>query len=754
MKQFKIKTVALLLCFLTALGISAFGATVNETEVANLLAQLSVMSGYPDGELRLEQPVTRAEFSKITIAASPYKNQVASALAVSPFSDVRYGHWAAPYVKLASSNGLVTGYPDATFKPDQTVLFEEAVTVFLRLLGYTNADFGYSWPHGQLGLAQNVGLLENLSVSAGSEMLRRDVMILTYNLLTCSPKGSTADYLESIQYKLAEDVVLIATNEEDASVNPGKVATTAGSYRIGDDFNHDLIGMRGNAILKNGDTLVSFVPYAQLVEEYVVYSKLNNGVVTYRDGALGQLDIEDSTTAYVGTQITNYGAAKASMAMGDLISVQRDNRGEVEYITVRHGKVTGPVIVRNDNWYRELSVSENITVMRDGVKCSADDIELYDVVYYSPDLNMVLSYSKKVTGIYESATPNKDQLTAVTISGTTYTIESVEAFHALSSNGGYNYGDTVTILLGKNGEIAGVAGPAATENSVMGYFQSAGVKSYTNQTGDAYSNFYITVVGTDGVAYEYAAKRDYSKSTSLNQVVRVTFSDGLASVVGQKPMDLYGEVNASARTAGAYRFAENVKILDVVPGDGTHSGAYATVFLQQLDKAVLTSGNVLYYGVNRAGLIDELIVKDVTGECYSYGIVTQAKNNTGGTNISGSYTYDIAGVVGSVSTSGKVFNVNRGQPVQIFKSDSRIQMMKGLNRISTTFSEVTGKALVTAGGTEYLLSDSVIIYKKVNYDYTVMPLSSLSADKYRITAYHDRTMENGGKIRVIVAEEK
>lgn len=754
MKRFRTKITVLLLCFFMTFSITAFQAAANETAVSNLLSEMSIMHGYPDGELRLEQPVTRAEFSKITIAASPYKNQVASTLMVSPFSDVRYGHWAAPYVKLASSNGLVTGYPDATFKPDQTVLFEEAVTVFLRLLGYTNADFGYAWPYGQIGLAENVGLLDNLTASTGSPMLRRDVMLLTYNLLTCSPKGSTADYLESIQYKLAEDVVLIATNEEDASVHPGKVATTAGIYRIDESFNHALIGMRGDAVLKNGDTLVSFVPYAQSLEQYVVYSKLNNGIVAYKDGALRQLDIEDGTTAYSGIQVTTYGQAKATMEMGDLISVQRDNRGDVEYITIRSGKVMGPVIVRNDNWYQELSVGADVTVMRDGVKCTAGDIQTYDVVYYSPDLNMAMAYSKKVTGIYESAYPNKDQLTQVTISGTTYTVESVEAFNALSSNGGYNYGDTVTILLGKNGEVAGVAGPSAAENDVVGYFKSAGVKNYTTQVGDTYSNFYVTVVGTDGVAYEYSTKRDYSQSTALYQVVQVGFSEGLAKVATQKPMELYGEVNAAAKTAGAYRFADNVKILDVVPGDGSHSGAYATVFLQQLDKMTLSRGNVIYYRLNRSGYIDELILKDATGECYDYGIMTQATSRTSGTNISGSYTYDIAGQVSSVSTSGKAFNVSKGQPVQILKCDGKVQSIQALTRLTGTYSDVTGHALVTGSGTEYLLSDDVIIYKKSGYDYTVLPLSELSVSQYRLTAYCDRLMERGGRIRVIVAEEK
>ena len=154
MKHNGIKMIALTLCLLlfSAGGVSAATA---ESDMADLLAKMSIMNGYPDGELHLDRTVTRAEFSKIAIAASPYKNQVASSVAVSPFSDVTYGHWAAPYIKLAVSSKLVNGYPDSTFRPDQTVLLEEAVTIYLKLLGYTNDDFGYSWPYGQVGLGQN-----------------------------------------------------------------------------------------------------------------------------------------------------------------------------------------------------------------------------------------------------------------------------------------------------------------------------------------------------------------------------------------------------------------------------------------------------------------------------------------------------------------------------------------------------------------------------------------------------------------------
>ncbi|MBQ4518561.1 MAG: S-layer homology domain-containing protein [Clostridia bacterium] len=754
MKKSGSKILILAICMALLLPCLSVSAVAGEQEIANLLASMSIMNGYPDGELRLEQSVTRAEFSKIAIAASPYKNQVASSLSISPFGDVSYKHWAAPYVKLAVSNSLVTGYPDSTFRPDQTVLLEEAVTVMLKLLGYTNDDFGYSWPYGQLGLAENIGLLDDMSATVGTPMSRRDVMLLTYNLLTCSPKNSVGDYLESIQYKLTEDVVLIATNEEDSSVNPGKVATSAGSYRIDDTFNRSHLGQRGDVIVKNGDTLVCFIPYAQAAEEYVVYSKLDNTIVVYQNGATSQLTLNDGTIVYSGTQKTTYQAIKNTLAMGDLISVQRDSKQNIEYVTVRNGNVVGPVVVRTNTWYQDLSVGSDMTVMRDGVKCTSNDIQIYDVVYYSSDLNMVLAYSKKVTGIYETATPNKDQLTGVTISGISYQVESADAFNALSSNGKFNYGDTVTALLGKDGAIAGVVSADTTDSAQIGYFCGAGVKDYTNQTGETYSNFYIKVAGMDGNVYEYAAKRDYSDSEALNQVVKVSFKDGLASVATYNRQGISGKIDAETRMLGTLPFAESVNILDVVPMEKSKSGAYTSVFLQRLHQMDLGVKQVLYYDLNSRGQITDLILNDVTGECYEYGIITQAESRTAGNNVGGSYSYNIGGQMGSTSTNGVAYNVGMGQPVMLLMNGGRPQNIKPLVQLGEKVTKVYNGYITTAANKEYPLSDKVTVFKKTSYDYTVIPLSELSPEKYTIATYYDRTPDKGGRIRIIVATEK
>ena len=92
-------------------------AAGSRDEAAEVLAALDIMTGDENGDLHLSSPVTRAEFVKMLMAASPIS--VGDVTYVSPYPDVPASHWAAPYVEAAVSAGYVTGYLDGTFRPPE-----------------------------------------------------------------------------------------------------------------------------------------------------------------------------------------------------------------------------------------------------------------------------------------------------------------------------------------------------------------------------------------------------------------------------------------------------------------------------------------------------------------------------------------------------------------------------------------------------------------------------------------------------------
>ena len=159
-----------------------------EAEMAQVLGALDIMGGYPDGELRLDQRVTRAEFSKMAVAASPMGENVGTSTTVSPYPDVPSTHWAASYVEAAVAAGLVNGMLDGTFHPNENITLAQGVTIAVRLLGYRDLDFSGIWPSGQMALYHSLDLDDGITTQASAPMTRRDAMCLLYNLLTAKTK--------------------------------------------------------------------------------------------------------------------------------------------------------------------------------------------------------------------------------------------------------------------------------------------------------------------------------------------------------------------------------------------------------------------------------------------------------------------------------------------------------------------------------------------------------------------------------------
>jgi len=150
----------------------------SEEAVATLMA-LGVVNGYPDGTYKPEKTVTRAEMAKLLVEAQGYGQLAAGSTA--SFSDAQ-GHWAESYIGFAASMNIVVGYPDGTFKPDATMTIDEAMTMVIRALGYTDASIKGTWPTNYKVKALDLELTDGLSALSGGAA-RGDVAMLLFNAL-------------------------------------------------------------------------------------------------------------------------------------------------------------------------------------------------------------------------------------------------------------------------------------------------------------------------------------------------------------------------------------------------------------------------------------------------------------------------------------------------------------------------------------------------------------------------------------------
>lgn len=759
----------------------------NDNDIMPLLDSLGIMEGDGNGNYNLDAYVTREEMAKIAVNSSAFKDETAVGLKVSPFSDVDSSSWAAPYILNGTRNGIFSGYLDGTFQPEGMVTYEEAVTMMLRVLGYKDTDFGISYPYGQISTAKNIDLLDNVNSNFECWLTRRQVARLIYNALNTEIKGTVTKYEQSsassstgtstssmgatgntvnsetsrdsasvststntgmvagqklitiFDADFVEDAVLISRPENGSE---GKVLTSSGKYNVYNGFNYDYIGMQGDMVIKNKKDMLCFVPNNSVMDKYVVYSMLNNSIIGYHNGTMSQIDVKDTTTCYKDSQVSTYAAVKSSMEMGDVVKVKYDSSGNVDYVIYEKGSMEGPIKVTGPDMVSNYIKNSSTQVMRDGNKTTSSEIQMNDVIYYSSELNMVLAYSTKVTGIYESASPSRDQPNSITISGKQYTVEGVQAFNDLSSSGPFRYGDTITVVLGKSGDVAGVVTSQTSASTTQyGYVISYGKKNFNNNDGTTYSSNYISIVGTDGITYEYATESDCS--SYVCGVVKVSFENGKTKVTRVSSSGgISGRVDADNMKIGSQKLAPNCRILDTI-GNQLSTPLYKAVYAQRLDGVEIKSSNVRYYIINAQNEITDLILVNVTGDFYSYGVVTGGSDKT-------YYNVDVDGTSYQMVRSSGAYVF---EPCKVYMSGSGLKYSSAL-KSRGSITKLT-QSTATINNIEYKLSDKVTVYERtIDSKFNKISINDAINGNYSLTAYYDKAEDEGGRIRVIIAEAK
>lgn len=610
---------ALLAAALTLSLVTPALAVTSQDDAAQVLAALDIMTGDESGNLNLSAPVTRAEFVKMLMAASPIS--VGDVTYVSPYPDVPASHWAAPYVEAAVTAGYVTGYLDGTFRPSNTITLAEGVVMALRLLGYTNEDFSGSFPAGQMAMYKTLDLDEGITIGQNDTMTRQDAMYLFYNLLTAPSKTTGQPYLSSVLgYSLTAD-------------------------------------------------------------------------------------------------------------------------GEVDTLALLNGTMDGPVVVGEAGWRDKIPFDiSKASVTRNGVVTTSAALVDNDVVYWSKHLNALWVYTNKITGPIQAITPASAP-TSVTVSGKSYEIETSTAAYALSDLGTFEVGDSVTLLLGRDGKVAAVAAPGqASGGSVCGLVVSNVPQQYTDKNGNDYTAASVTILATDGNTYTYSTERTSVRTGTLVQAVPT--ENGM-EVKNLSSASLSGKVNADGTKLGGRSFASNVEILDTYGDHGVR------VYPERLAGMEITESMVRYYLLDGNGDISRLILKDATGDMHTYGVITSVSevNSAASMTTAGTYVYDTAGTTKTISGS-TVYNVKTG-PFMMKTDGEEIDRLTNLTEVKITSVEGT---TAYAGNRQYAIWDDALVYEVRDGKYYLTSLALVTGGDYTLTGYYDKDQTDGGRIRVILAK--
>ena len=229
-----------------------YTATAIET-----LRLMGVLDGYSDGTFRPNAALTRAQFCKMAVYAMDGGSELGRYSTVTIFPDVKPSFWASSYINMAAKKGVIAGFADGKFKPNQTVTAGQAVTILMRGLGYKDENMGGVWPQGYMAEAKTCGLLKSTGItSAYSALTRGQAAKLFLNLFEAK-RGTGEGAVVLFSFTPEKDEVYLT------NLDAGKGTLTAGGkpYTMAHPVTStSLIGSKGKVVLNGDGEILTFLP--------------------------------------------------------------------------------------------------------------------------------------------------------------------------------------------------------------------------------------------------------------------------------------------------------------------------------------------------------------------------------------------------------------------------------------------------------------------------------------------------------------
>ena len=574
-------------------------------------------------------------------------------------------------------------------------------------------------------------------------------------------------YLTTLGGSLEDNVVVLSTDATADDGTTGSVLTTSGTYKTDRvSFPGELNGTRGQLVLDKNKKLLAVLPEegSTFRSVTVMGSPEANAIPVLGDETIS---VTLETPVYTSDEqaASTYEKIWTSLRSGASLRLCFNSSGKLEYIympsktasvsddnvLVAKNKPTG-----SNNPFASLSGGKTpAQIYKNGIPAELSDLRQYDVGTYDKSSDTLFVSDLKLSGLYENAYPNAAAPSTVTVMGAKPTVlPSAQADLAA-----FKVGDKVTLLLTTTGQVAGAVSPDVAKSNAVGVATVDGTKAtielldgiLTLEGQTTYSG--AAAAKLNGCLVTVSSyKRDYLTLSKVNGKGASTALNLTTNRMGTKEL-----------SAGA-RFFEQVS-----------NGRLVEIDRSDITITSIPANKITYVGYDWAGRVDKLVLNDVTGDCYDYGMIyyraagyeeskddgSEGSYQNGEirvTNGSGEHTY----VVGSVDGA----KTNRMGGVA-----GSLDQLDGKNRMAAfmPLNEATGirraqfdtdAMLLTTNSMVIPISDKVECYNKTTGDWfkpgedgdhkAALNLALAFSDD--ITVYYDRSPEEGGKVRIVVVE--
>jgi len=462
-------------------------------EPIRILQALDIMNGDGDGKFRPNDTIKRSEVTKMAVLAMGLGDAAESAQGTSKYPDVPTNHWANGYINVATAQNLVVGYDTGYFLPDKEITYAEAMTIFVRAMGYeVYAQSKGGFPQGYIVAGSNNGLTKNVQGSNTAPISRGNVAFMTVNALEANMMEQTGfgtdTKWEVTDKTLLTDVLEVTKAQGQVTAVEGTSLTGGmgldrGQIKIGDKlfetaYNmNNLLGYKVTYYARENasgdDEIILALPEANKNKTFEIKSDLLTGITekgSYK--AIEYLKDEDATkVSYVTldqepTLIYNgkyealdYDLIDISESAGKVNLLDSDSNGryDIVFVTEYENMVVEEVTSTNkiiDKYGKPtLKLDDENEDLSYSIMLGADELKVSDLMEYDV-LSIAASKDELLYDIQVSRNTVEGKITGISDDG--YTIGGKKYKVAENYTEDLTLGTEGIFYLDVMGQIAGV----------------------------------------------------------------------------------------------------------------------------------------------------------------------------------------------------------------------------------------------------------------------------------------------------------
>ncbi len=757
--KFKKLMASLLLCatILTmALPVGAVKSSFSDVHDSNtalnadVLRLMGVVSGSGGNSFSPNTNLTRAEFCVMAVKIMGRGDEVPVHTTRTIFTDVTSRHWARGYINLAASitvdgdagkagSRLISGVGTGAFHPDAQITYAQAVTILMRMLGYGDDVAGAVWPAGYMNLAGTLNLTRGISASPSAPITRAQAAQLFVNLLSTQTEGGR-EYCTTLG-SASENVMLLAVGITGDDGIPGAIRTSKGTYHPANQgvVPTALQGRRGTLVVNEKNQLLAFVPDGSTA---VSVTLSGDAKATYLKAADGtRYSINATTPAFTSatqSSASTWADLWVELRSGCQVTLFLDG-GKVIGVYYAAGGMSSEAAyvvsgtVSPADLHPLTGGADHCTILKDNEPIQLSDIKPYDVLTYDPVTNTLVVSDLRITCVYEKAAPNPATPTTITVLGHDFPV--LES--ALDSINQFDIGNTVSLLLTADGKVAGMTK----------------AKAGSTATG---------LAGSGGVLVDLPNGQTIRLSGSVDEKLQdkvVTVSagkNGKLYTTAVSSSSIPGDFSITDMTLGSAKVAAGVKLYEQI-----RNGAMVPVSLADLEVSSVSAGKLAAFHRNTSGMVDIIVLDEMTGNSYTYGLLKKGtlEEMVGDTIVS----YTTVSVTNSSGTGSQLIggsflsNGSFGGVVAGTRESSGTKMAAGIMELaeirgvkSADFFQLDGLWYVNAKGNVYQVSSKVEGYIKATGAWFTQEnnrLEAIRAYSNDLTVYIDPV---GEQVRIIL----